>query len=136
MDCRAAVFREIGSPLSIERITIDEPAPTELLVRIAAVGLCCTDYHVMRGERRVAMAPMVLGHEAAGIVDKTGAQVAGINVGDHVVLSFIPGCGRAAGAARACITSARKVRASGKGPQLDGRISAATATALSPAAAA
>jgi len=93
MDCHAALFRDIGLPLSIEPIVLDDPGPTELLVRIAAVGLCRTDYHVMRGERRVAMKPMVLGHEAAGVVQKTGPEVAGIKSGDHVVLTFIPGCG-------------------------------------------
>jgi Zn-dependent alcohol dehydrogenase len=64
MDVTAALFRETGAPLSVERITLDPPAPTEVLVRVAAVGLCRTDYHVMRSERRVAMRPMVLGHEA------------------------------------------------------------------------
>ncbi|MGZ9082077.1 MAG: alcohol dehydrogenase catalytic domain-containing protein [Rhodoplanes sp.] len=45
----AALFRASGAPLSIERITLDPPGPTEVLVRVAAVGLCRTDYHVMRG---------------------------------------------------------------------------------------
>ncbi|MGA8989858.1 MAG: alcohol dehydrogenase catalytic domain-containing protein, partial [Rhodoplanes sp.] len=90
----AAVFRTPGTPLTIERIALDPPGPTEVLVRVAAVGLCRTDYHVMRGERRVAMQPMVLGHEAAGVVENVGAQVLGVAVGDHVVLTFIPGCGR------------------------------------------
>lgn len=93
MDALAAVFREIGAPLSIERISLDKPAPTELLVRVAAVGLCRTDYHVVRGERRVAMRPMVLGHEGAGIVEQVGAEVTSIKPGDHVVLTFIPACG-------------------------------------------
>ena len=60
MDSLAAVFRDVRKPMSIERITLDPPGPTEVLVRIAAVGLCRTDYHVMRGERRVAMRPMRL----------------------------------------------------------------------------
>ncbi len=93
METRAALFREVGAPLSIERIALDPPGPTEVLVRVAAVGLCRTDYHVMRGERRVAMRPMVLGHEAAGVVEETGTAVVGIRQGDHVVLTFIPGCG-------------------------------------------
>ncbi|MGA7975565.1 MAG: alcohol dehydrogenase catalytic domain-containing protein, partial [Pseudolabrys sp.] len=94
MDCRAAVFRETGKPLSLERITLDPPAATEVQVRIAAIGLCRTDYHVMRGERRVAMQNMVLGHEAAGVVEAIGTHVKGIAAGDHVVLTFIPACGR------------------------------------------
>ena len=62
MDILAALFREVGAPASVERIKLDPPASSEVLVRVAAVGLCRTDYHVMRGERRVAMRPMVLGH--------------------------------------------------------------------------
>jgi alcohol dehydrogenase/S-(hydroxymethyl)glutathione dehydrogenase/alcohol dehydrogenase len=93
MDSLTALFREVGAPLSIECITLDPPGPTEVLVRNVAVGLCRTDFHVMRGERRVAMRPMVLGHEAAGIVEEAGAAVTAIKPGDHVVLTFIPGCG-------------------------------------------
>jgi NDMA-dependent alcohol dehydrogenase len=93
MESLAALFRDVGAPVSIERITLDPPCPTEVLVRVAAVGLCRTDYHVMRGERRVAMRPMVLGHEAAGVVEEIGAAVSVIKPGDHVVLTFIPSCG-------------------------------------------
>jgi alcohol dehydrogenase/S-(hydroxymethyl)glutathione dehydrogenase/alcohol dehydrogenase len=120
MHSLAALFREVGAPLSIERITLDPPGPTEVLVRIAAVGLCRTDFHVMRGERRVAMRPMVLGHEAAGIVEETGAAVAAIKPGDHVVLTFIPGCGTC----RWCRQGLHHLCAEGpritQGPQLDG----------------
>lgn len=120
MDCLAAVFRNVNAPLSIERITIDPPGPTEVLVRIAAVGLCRTDYHVMRGERRVAMRPMVLGHEAAGVVEQIGPAVGGIRPGDHVVLTFIPGCGTC----RWCRQALHHLCAEGpritQGPQLDG----------------
>ncbi|MGA8294660.1 MAG: alcohol dehydrogenase catalytic domain-containing protein, partial [Rhodoplanes sp.] len=116
----AAVFRTPGTPLTIERIALDPPGPTEVLVRVAAVGLCRTDYHVMRGERRVAMQPMVLGHEAAGVVENVGAQVLGVAVGDHVVLTFIPGCGRC----RWCRRGLHHLCAEGpritQGPQLDG----------------
>lgn len=120
MDTTAALFREVDAPLVIERITLDPPEPTEVVVRIAAAGLCRTDYHVMRGERRVAMQPMVLGHEAAGVVEKIGAAVRGINTGDHVVLTFIPGCGHChwcrQGLHHLCAEGPRITR----GPQLDG----------------
>src|ERR1019366_2026785 len=116
----AAVFREIGAPVSIERITLDPPETTEVLVRIAAVGLCRTDYHVMRGERRVAMRPMVLGHEAAGVVEQIGSAVSGIKPGDHVILTFIPACGKChwcgKGLHHLCAEGARITQ----GPQLDG----------------
>jgi len=120
MDTLAAVFREIRQPLSIERITLDPPGPTEVLVRLAAVGLCRTDYHVIRGERRVAMRPMVLGHEAAGIVEQIGTAVEGIKPYDHVVLTFIPACG----ICRWCRAGLHHLCAEGPrithGPQLDG----------------
>ena len=120
MDILAALFREVGAPVSVERIKLDPPAPTEILVRIAAVGLCRTDYHVMRGERRVAMQPMVLGHEAAGVVEEVGAAVSGAKPGDHVVLTFIPGCGTC----RWCRRGLHHFCAEGpritQGPQLDG----------------
>jgi alcohol dehydrogenase/S-(hydroxymethyl)glutathione dehydrogenase/alcohol dehydrogenase len=106
--------------MSIEHITLDPPGPTEVLVRIAAVGLCRTDYHVMRGERRVAMRPMVLGHEAAGVVEEIGAEVGEIKRGDHVVLTFIPACG----ICRWCRQGLHHLCAEGpritQGPQLDG----------------
>ena len=120
MNCLAAVFRDVGAPMSIEQITLDPPGPTEVLVRIAAVGLCRTDYHVMRGERRVAMRPMVLGHEAAGVVEEIGAKVGAIKRGDHIVLTFIPACG----ICRWCRQGLHHLCAEGpritQGPQLDG----------------
>jgi NDMA-dependent alcohol dehydrogenase len=120
MHSLAALFREVGAPLSVELIALDPSAPTEVLVRIAAVGLCRTDYHVMRGERRVAMQPMVLGHEAAGVVEEIGAAVVGIKPGDHVILTFIPGCG----ICRWCRQGLHHLCAEGpritRGPQLDG----------------
>jgi len=120
MQTRAAVFRGVGAPLAIEDITLDPPSPTEMLVKIGAVGLCRTDLHVLRGERRVAMTPMVLGHEAAGRVETIGSAVTGIAVGDHVVLTFIPGCGRC----RWCTQGLHHLCAEGPrithGPQLDG----------------
>lgn len=116
----AALFREIGAPLSVEPISLDPPCASEVLVKVKAVGLCRTDLHVMRGERRVGMTPMVLGHEAAGIVEAAGAAVTGIAPGDHVVLTFIPGCGRC----RWCAQGLHHLCAEGpritQGPQLDG----------------
>jgi alcohol dehydrogenase/S-(hydroxymethyl)glutathione dehydrogenase/alcohol dehydrogenase len=120
METRAALFRQIGAPLSVETITLDPPRPTEVQVRVAAVGLCRTDLHVMRGERRVAMQPMVLGHEASGVIEAVGGAVMGIVPGDHVVLTFIPGCGRC----RWCGRGLHHLCAEGpritQGPQLDG----------------
>jgi Zn-dependent alcohol dehydrogenase len=120
LESLAALFRETSAPVSIERIVLDAPEATEVLVRIAAVGLCRTDYHVMRGERRVAMRPMVLGHEAAGVVEQVGDAVTGIAPSDHVVLAFIPACGKY----HRCRQGLHHLRAEGpritQGPQLDG----------------
>ena len=119
METTAALFREVGAPVSIERITLDAPAATEVLVRVAAVGLCRTDYHVMRGERRVAMQPMALGHEAAGVVEAGRRGSRGVAPGDHVVLTFIPGCGAVVGAPGPA-SFLRRRSAYHPGPQLDG----------------
>ncbi len=120
MRVRSAVFHRPGDPLSIEDVELDAPRDGEVLVRVEAVGLCRTDWHVMQGERRVAMSPMVLGHEGAGVVEALGPGVAGVAVGDHVVLTFIPGCGRC----RWCRQGREHLCALGpritQGPQVDG----------------
>ncbi|MFO1115469.1 MAG: Zn-dependent alcohol dehydrogenase [Beijerinckiaceae bacterium] len=120
METFAALFRAPGAPALVERIELDPPGPTEARVRVVAAGLCHTDYHVMRGDRRVAMSPMVLGHEAAGVVEEVGAGVQGVKEGDHVVLTFIPGCGRCPwcrkGLHHLCAEGPRIIQ----GPQLDG----------------
>jgi aryl-alcohol dehydrogenase len=87
MRAQAAVLREVGGPLVIEEVELDEPGPGEVLVRMAGVGICHTDLLALRG--RVAMPlPCVLGHEGAGTVDAVGAGVTALAVDDRVVLSF------------------------------------------------
>ena len=120
MKTRAAVSYQPGEALVIEELTIEEPRVGEVLVRMAAVGLCHSDYHVMAGNRPVGMRPIVLGHEGAGVVETVGPGVARIRPGDHVVLTFIPSCGKCrycvSGMSHACILGASIA----KGPQLDG----------------
>jgi S-(hydroxymethyl)glutathione dehydrogenase / alcohol dehydrogenase len=89
---RAAVLRAPQTPLSIETVTATALKPTDVLVRIRASGLCHTDLEVIEGALRYPM-PIVLGHEAAGIVEQVGAAARGVKVGDHVVLSWNPHCG-------------------------------------------
>jgi len=89
---RAAVLHAPQTPLSIETVTAAELKPTDVLVRIRAAGLCHTDLEVIEGALRYPM-PIVLGHEAAGIVERTGSAARGVKAGDHVVLSWNPHCG-------------------------------------------
>src|SRR5881227_3034459 len=80
-------------PLAIEELELDGPGPGELMVEVAAAGLCHSDLSVIDGSRPRVM-PMVLGHEAAGIVRELGPGVRSVAEGDHVVFSFVPICGR------------------------------------------
>jgi len=101
MKTKAAVLYEMGSarpystsrPFVIGELTLPDPASGEVLVEIAAAGLCHSDLSVVDGSRPRAM-PMVLGHEASGIVREVGPNVNKLRPGDHVVFSWIPVCGR------------------------------------------
>lgn len=88
----AAVLHEPHAPLRLETITAEPLGPADVLVRIRAAGLCHTDLEVIEGGLRYPM-PIVLGHEAAGIVEQVGPAARGVSVGDHVVLSWNPHCG-------------------------------------------
>ncbi len=100
MKTRAAVLREMGAqrpfkdsqPLKIEDVELDAPGHGEILVRVRAAGLCHSDLSVIDGNRPRPL-PMALGHEAAGEVVEVGPGVADLEVGDHVVFSFVPSCG-------------------------------------------
>ena len=89
---KAAIFREVGAPLSIEEISISKPGPREVLVRTAAAGVCHSDLHFIEG-LYPAVTPMVLGHESAGVVEAVGGAVTHVRPGDHVVCSWNPHCG-------------------------------------------
>ena len=89
---RAAVLHAPQTPMSIETVGMTGLKPNDVLVRIRAAGLCHTDLEVIEGSLRYPL-PIVLGHEAAGIVEQVGAAARGAKVGDHVVLSWNPHCG-------------------------------------------
>ena len=82
-------------PLTVEELTLDGPGPGEVLVRIVAAGLCHSDLSVVNGDRPRPL-PMVLGHEAAGVVEEVGVGVTSVAVGDRVVCSYVPSCGSCA----------------------------------------
>ncbi len=88
----AAVLREYDTPLSVEEIALDEPEPGEVVVRLAASGVCHSDLHMFDKAFKMPL-PMVLGHEGAGVVERVGPDVRSVAPGDHVVLAWIPSCG-------------------------------------------
>lgn len=93
MRIRAAVFREPGVPFTIEELELSEPREGEVLVRVAAVGVCHSDWHLMTGATKHPL-PVVPGHEGAGIIEQLGPNVEGLSVGDHVALNWAPSCGQ------------------------------------------
>ena len=92
---KAALFREPHAPLTIEEVQIDNPRPREVLVRTAAVGVCHSDLHYIDGHYATPT-PTILGHEAAGIVEKVGADVRYVQPGDHVISCLSVFCGHCA----------------------------------------
>lgn len=100
MKIRAAVLHEMGlpgpyaqsKPLKIEEIDLDPPGPGEVLIKMAAAGLCHSDLSVINGVRP-RPTPMALGHEAAGVVAGLGEGVTDLKIGDLVALVFVPSCG-------------------------------------------
>ncbi len=141
MSVTGAVLREMGRPgpyassrpLELAELRLDPPGPGELRVRVRAAGLCHSDLSVVDGSRPRVM-PMVLGHEAAGEVIEVGPEAGAFAPGDHVVLAFVPACGRcgpcrigrpalcepgaAANAAGSLLTGARRWHEEGSGEEL------------------
>jgi S-(hydroxymethyl)glutathione dehydrogenase / alcohol dehydrogenase len=89
---QAAVLRAPRETISVEQIAVDELRGDDVLVRIKASGLCHTDLEVVDGSVDVPL-PAVLGHEGSGVVESLGPAASGVNIGDHVVLSWKPSCG-------------------------------------------
>ena len=100
MKIKAAVLEAMGAPapyanskpLRISEVDLDPPGAGEVLVKVAAAGLCHSDLSVINGDRP-RPTPMVLGHEAAGVVEEVGPGVEDLKKGDHVVMVFVPSCG-------------------------------------------
>ena len=94
MKTRGAIIRSAPGKWEVVDIDLDEPRQDELLIKMTASGLCHSDDHVTTGDIPVGTYPMCGGHEGAGVVEKVGPNTPGFEVGDHIVLSFLPGCGR------------------------------------------
>jgi NDMA-dependent alcohol dehydrogenase len=90
---RAAVLRELEKPFAVEDVELGPPGPGEVEVRISAAGVCHSDWNVVTGATSNPL-PAVLGHEGAGVVVAVGDGVATVSEGDHVILSWLPACGR------------------------------------------
>lgn len=94
MKTKAAVLFSQPGKWEVTELDLDEPKANEVLLKIVAAGLCHSDDHMVTGDLPVTRLPMCGGHEGAGIVEAVGPGVTSVASGDHVVLSFIPGCGR------------------------------------------
>src|SRR5436190_16461641 len=93
MKTTAAILWEVGKDWSVEEIELDPPKEGEVLVKMAASGLCHSDEHLLTGDLPFEL-PIIGGHEGAGVVEEVGENVTTLKPGDHVVFGFIPSCGR------------------------------------------
>jgi Zn-dependent alcohol dehydrogenase len=121
MEIRAAVLHEAKAPLSVETVTLEPPRDGEVLVRVAAAGVCHSDVRLADGDLGDGRWPTILGHEGAGVVEAVGPRVTSVVPGDPVGFCFVPSC-RACGACTAgrfnlCETAAAHAWA---GTMLDG----------------
>ena len=111
---KAAVFYEYNAPLIVEEIQIDTPKRAEVLVKLAASGVCHSDLSHINGTLPLPEPPAVLDHEGAGIVEEVGADVTGVQPGDRVTLSWRPSCGRCSycvtGRPQLCQTGSAELR--------------------------
>ncbi|OBI84624.1 NDMA-dependent alcohol dehydrogenase [Mycobacterium sp. E740] len=105
MKSRAAILHDVGGPWSVEDFELDPPRAGEVLVEMAAAGLCHSDDHILKGDMSVSndvarqygltpMFPLIGGHEGAGTVVEIGDGVTDLAVGDHIVMSFVAVCGQ------------------------------------------
>ncbi len=94
VNTRGAIMRSAPGQWEVTDLVVDDPQAGELQVKLAASGLCHSDDHIATGDMQVGKYPFLGGHEGAGVVTKVGPGVKGFEEGDHVVFSFLPGCGR------------------------------------------
>lgn len=136
MKTRAAVLQEQPGKWDVVEVDLDEPGPTEVLVEMVAAGLCHSDDHAAKGDASSKRLPSVGGHEGGGIVRQVGSMVSGLEVGDHVITSFVPACGKcrwcASGQQNLCdnggLISTGEMASGGFRMHLDGQDLACTTT--------
>ena len=120
MKVRAALLQEVPGKWEVREVELDAPRAGEVLVKIAATGMCHSDDHFATGDITVGHLPLCGGHEASGVVQEVGPGVRSLKPGDHVVTSFVPSCGRcrwcAGGQHNLCDNGALML----EGHQLDG----------------
>ena len=121
MKSRAAILRRYGAPWSIEEFQLDPPRAGEVLVQMAAAGLCHSDEHIRQGHlaapsQSAPTAPTIGGHEASGVVVQVGDGVTDLQPGDHVVTSFVAVCGQC----RWCASGMEYICDAGAGTMLPG----------------
>lgn len=92
ISAQAVVCRELNAPVSVETVQVAPPKAGEVTIRLGAIGVCHSDLSAINGTIGFPL-PVVLGHEAAGVVTALGEGVAGLAVGDHVITSFVNMCG-------------------------------------------
>jgi NDMA-dependent alcohol dehydrogenase len=94
VETRGAIMRSAPGKWEVTELLADDPQAGELQVKLAASGLCHSDDHIATGDMPVGHYPLLGGHEGAGVVTAVGPGTKGFSEGDHVVFSFLPGCGR------------------------------------------
>ena len=92
METQAAVAFAAGAPLAIETVRLEGPRAGEVMVEIKATGVCHTDAYTLSGADPEGLFPAIMGHEGAGVVVETGAGVASVKPGDHVIPLYTPEC--------------------------------------------
>lgn len=119
MKTKAAILWGLNQKWEIEEVKLDGPKHGEVTVKLAASGLCHSDHHLVTGDIPRSF-PVVGGHEGAGIIVETGPGVDSVAVGDPVVMSFLPACGRCRPCARGMSNLCELGALLMVGPQLDG----------------
>ncbi len=117
---RAALLMEQPGRWEVVEAELDPPGDHEVLVRMVASGLCHSDDHVAKADGRIPYFPYCGGHEGAGVVEGIGPGVRDLRVGDHIVTSFIPGCGRCRFCGRGLQNLCQSGAMLGQGTQTDG----------------